>query len=89
MTGPAHAAALPVKFKVTEKIIDDCRNVSPETMKQIAASGHFESGQISGPYGPQFVGYGPTPKPSLRSAFVMAAAIAGLSGAVMLASWAL
>lgn len=55
--------------------------------KALAEAGRFEGGQMSGPFGPKFVGFGPMPKLTLRERFggtvVIALAIAALSALLM------
>jgi hypothetical protein len=52
----------------------------------LAALRPSEEGQISGPFGPKFVGYGEEPSPGHASFLVNAVAIAVLAG-IIIAVW--
>lgn len=40
--------------------------ISAATREMLAETNRFEEGQISGPFGPKFAGFGEMPKPSLK-----------------------
>jgi hypothetical protein len=73
---PSLLAAL----RPSEAIVDAAK--SPAS----AEAARFEEGQISGPFGPKFVGYGEEPSPGHASFLVNAVAIAVLAG-IIIAVW--
>lgn len=73
-------AKLPEALREPQEIID-----TAEPCPALAEANNFEEGQISGPFGPKFVGFGPMEKvqASLAVTFGMAGLIAAVSGIVI------
>lgn len=91
MTGQASCAPLdltklPTGLRPAPVVVD---GLNVPRCAALADADRFEEGQLSGPYGPQFAGWGPMPRPTLReqvrAVVEWAAVIAALSGAIMVA----
>lgn len=63
---PFDPAKLPAALRQGQPLVDDLRNVSRQTREMLAEADGFDEGQIAGPYGPQFVGFGEMPPPTWR-----------------------
>lgn len=80
---PVDLAALPPSLRAKAELIVD----GMSAIKNDHSATDFGEGQISGPFGPRFVGFGPRPTLAERwgATVALAAAIALTSALVMLA----